>query len=166
MFQIKKLIDLLIILIIGFIFWFYPSPPLLVTILLYSVIALILIMTIIRAYKSVLKEFNEIEQKCYDEVCLKKAVDVGSTSTIEKKICGSECNNSSLSQFSPFPQYKETKWSILDAVPPPDPFHKYTSDGFNREPTDKNDYDRWASEWKPDGDFSIKYLDLSNDFYL
>ena len=165
MFEIKNHIDLLTIFIIFIILMFYPNPPFLATVILYSIIAFIVITTIIRAYKSILKEFKEIEKKCYQEACIPKTLPLKGN-TIAQKICGTECNNTLLSQFSPFPQYKETKWSILDAIPPPDPFHKYTDDGFNREQTGKSDYDRWVSEWQPNGDVSIKYLDLSNDFYL
>jgi hypothetical protein len=89
--------------------------------------------------------------------------------SLTQQICGSVRNGSCgnhLSQFSPFPQYEETPWSLLDAVPPPDPFHEYRCDGFNREQTNKTDYERWKSEWQPNEDYSIKYLDLSNDFYL
>ena len=76
----------------------------------------------------------------------------------------------------PNPGYKQELWSILDAVPPPDHDHKYKEDTFSREPlclTDKNgrkieidDYDRWRAVWKPNSDYSAKYLSWSNDFLL
>jgi hypothetical protein len=166
MFQTGKYMDLFIIFLVAIIFWVYPSPPFLFKGILYLILAAIVLKGIIHEYKSGVKEYNDIKKKAYQKYCLPIREEHKTEHSLNKQICGDQCNKTFLSQFSPFPQYKETKWSILDAIPPPDPFHEYRCDGFNKEKTNKTDYDRWASQWQANEEYSIKYLDLSNNFYV
>ena len=98
-----------------------------------------------------------------------------------RKPCGhlGNCNDNCNVPFPfecklPNPGYKEHAWSVLDAVPPPDPDHQYREDTFfanplcmpnvNGKPKKVNDYDRWEAAWQPNENYSAKYLDWSNDF--
>ena len=146
-----------------------------------------------RAYVSYSNEYNNAEKECQAKYGIKSSISTNAPPDFSTKNsttdtpadtptdAPTDTPTTYLSPTSPnyniernmtcFPPYKQPKWSILDAVPPPDPFHEYREDGFNHdqlyiEDQKITDYDRWAAVWKPDSDYSINNLDLRNDFLL
>ena len=127
--------------------------------------AYVIVLSVAKVYLWYKREIKQAEIDCYNQYCLKQPI----SQLIQQPISQCESQSQSIMETTTNPNfggYRQTVWSILDAVPPPDQFHEYREDGFNHEPTTITDYDRWNAVWKPNSDYSIHHQDLSNDFLL